>query len=222
MKSNSLIYKRLLIWFLIICSLLFILIFFCNSYINAKTENYLTSDIQTIRTNKIGLVLGTSQFINAKRINQFFKYRMDAVVELYRAGKIQYILVSGDNHLPGYNEPELMRKELIKRGIPKDKIYMDFAGFRTFDSVIRCHEVFGQSSFTIISQKFHNQRAVFIGRYLHLDAIGYNAPDVALNESLKTLIREYFARVKVFIDITFGARPKFLGQKIPLGNEGVN
>ena len=146
---------------------------------------------------------------------------MDAVIALYAAGKIQYILVSGDNHLKGYNEPELMRKELIRRGIPKDKIYMDFAGFRTFDSVIRCHEVFGQSSFIIISQEFHNQRAVFIGRYLNLDVSGFNAQDVELNESFKTLVREYFARVKVFIDIYTGAKPKFLGSKITVGQDSI-
>lgn len=219
-KKQKLV-KQILIW-LSICSIIIIaFILICSNYINSKSHEYITDNIYTIKPAKVGLVLGTSQFLSAKKHNQFFTFRMDAAVNLYNAGKIKYILVSGDNHLAGYNEPELMRKELIKRGIPKDKIYMDFAGFRTFDSVIRCHEVFGQSTFIIISQKFHNQRAVFIGKYLHLDVIGFNAQDVELNASFKTLVREYFARVKVFIDILSGVQPKFLGSKITIGQDST-
>jgi SanA protein len=209
---------RLFLFFTGIVIVLVIAALFLSTWvINKKTEGYLTNDIRTTPINRVGLVLGTSKYLSAGRLNLFFQYRIDATVDLYNSGKIEYILVSGDNHWVNYNEPDMMRKELIKRGIPSNKIYMDFAGFRTFDSMIRCHEVFGQTSFTVISQKFHNQRAVYIARHLGLEVVGFNARDVELSESFKTLIRECFARVKVFVDIYTNTKPKFLGEKIVIG-----
>lgn len=218
-KSNS-IKNRIRLFLLITgIAVLFIVICLitCSWIINSKTKPFLFDKIESIKHSKVGLVLGTSKYLSAGRLNLFFKYRINATVALYKAGKIEYIIVSGDNHFIDYNEPEMMRKELIRSGIPGNKIFMDFAGFRTFDSIIRCHDIFGQTSFIVISQKFHNQRAVFISRHLGLDVIGFNAKDVELSDSFKTLVRECFARVKVFIDIYTDKRPKFLGEKIIIG-----
>jgi len=107
-----------------------------------------------------------------------------------------------------------MQAELIKRGIPADKIVLDFAGFRTLDSVVRAKEIFGQNSFIIISQKFHNERAIFLARKYGIEAYGFNAKDVNKYFGFKTKIREYFARVKVFVDFTLGIEPKFGGKKV--------
>ena len=209
-------------WVIFLILLFILLGFVCNIVIIRKTASFLTNNIQTIQKNKIGLVLGTSKYRNGNQLNHYFIYRIKAAVELYQAGKIEYIIVSGDNRHSDYNEPGQMRKELIRSGVPSDRIFMDFAGFRTFDSVIRCHEVFGQNSFTIISQEFHNQRAVFIGRHMNLNVIGFNAQDVDFAESIKTSIREYFARIKVFIDIYSGHKPRFLGKKISIGQDNSN
>jgi SanA protein len=109
----------------------------------------------------VGLVLGTSQYLKNGYLNWYFKYRIEATVELYKKGKIDFILVSGDNSHKNYDEPTAFKNELIKRGIPADQIYLDYAGFRTLDSVVRAKEIFGQTSITIISQKFHNERAIY-------------------------------------------------------------
>jgi len=130
---------------------------------------------------------------------------------------VEYIIVSGDNHIKGYNEPEQMQLSLMKLGIPKERIILDFAGFRTLDSVVRAKSIFGQTQLTVISQKFHNQRAIFISKYKGIDAIGYNAKDVSLKWSYRTMIREKLARVKVIFDLVFGVDPKFLGEKIEIG-----
>ena len=147
----------------------------------------------------------------------YFEYRIRATIQLYKSGKIKYVLVSGDNGNNNYDEPTAFKNELISRGIPAEKIYLDYAGFRTLDSVIRAHAIFGQSSFTIISQKFHNERAIYLAEKKRLNVVGYNAEDLTTNAGMKTKVREIFARTKAFLDILFGVGPKFYGEKITIG-----
>lgn len=189
-------------------------VFLANIVINRFSENYLFNDIKQIPFNKTGVLLGTSQFRGNGSENLFFTYRINAAVELYNAGKIEFIIISGDNSTLNYNEPMLMKKELVKKGIPEGRIFLDFAGFRTFDSMIRAEKIFGQSQFTVISQEFHNQRAIYIARHNGIEAIAYNAKDVSAYVGFKTMLREKFARVKVFIDMLLGEEPHFLGEKI--------
>ena len=190
------------------------LIVFMNFRINQKTKNSIFESVELIPENTVGLLLGTSKLLKAGTPNQYFFNRINAAVELFEAGKIKTIVISGDNSKKHYNEPQDMKEELIKRGVPENKIYLDYAGFRTFDSMYRMRDIFGQKKFTIISQKFHNQRAIYIGNSLGINSIGYNAKDVDAYNGFKTKFREKFARVKVFIDLTFNKKPKFLGEKI--------
>ena len=180
-----------------------------TSFIKESTDN--------LPSLKTGLLLGTSRTLKNGKPNEYFYNRTLATVELYNASKIKYIIISGDNSEKDYNEPLDMKNELIKNGIPDSVIYLDYAGFRTFDSVIRAKEIFGQTSLIIISQKFHNQRAVYIARQYGIEAYGFNAKDVNMYSGFKTKFREYFARMKVFIDIYSGTTPKFLGDKIVIG-----
>lgn len=161
--------------------------------------------------------MGTSRRVSSGHSNYYFTYRINAAVELFKSGKIDYILVSGDNGTKEYNEPRDMYEALIEAGIPSERIVLDYAGFRTLDSIVRCKEVFGQESFTIISQEFHNERAVFLAHAHGINAVGYNARDVSRGYSIKTRVREVFARTKVFIDLFIQKQPKFLGEKVPIG-----
>jgi SanA protein len=129
------------------------------------TKSQLFSSVEQLPDVKVGLVLGTSKYVKNGEINQYFQHRIDATAKLYHSGKIKYILVSGDNGQVSYNEPRQMLQELIKRGVPEEAIVLDFAGFRTFDSVVRAKEVFGQDSIIVISQKFQNQRAIYVGNH---------------------------------------------------------
>lgn len=205
------VYKPTII---ILTVLSLISILWANSTINKQTENKIYTETVSIPENNVGLLLGTSKILKNGKPNQYFENRISATVQLYKAGKIKNIVISGDNSRKSYNEPEDMRNELIKRGIPETQIYLDYAGFRTYDSVYRMKEIFGQNKFTIISQEFHNQRAVYIANALKLDAIGFNAKDVNAYNGFKTKFREKLARVKVFIDLIFDKKPKFLGEKI--------
>ena len=201
---------------LILLLFLALSLYLSNYLIVKNAENKTFSDVANIKKNKVGLVLGTVKNLKDGRINYYFKYRIDATVELYKNGKIDYVLVSGDNSTKDYDEPSDFKKELIKRGIPEDRIFLDYAGFRTLDSVIRAKEIFGQDSITIISQKFHNERAIYLAEKHGIDAVGFNAKDIKGKYGLKTKIREAFARVKVFIDVLFDVQPKFLGEKIEI------
>lgn len=191
-----------------------LMVFLANWRVESKTDNLVYSDVQKIPHRKVGLLLGTSKLLVNGWENLYFKYRIDAATSLFKAGKIDFILISGDNGTKEYNEPEDMRQALIENGIPSDRIFLDYAGFRTFDSIFRADKIFGQKKFTIISQDFHTRRAIYIARYLGLDAIGFNAKDVSRNFGFKTQLREKFARTNMFLDFIFSAKPKFLGEKI--------
>lgn len=185
-----------------------------NVSVVRASKQYITSNINEVQPVKVGLVLGTSRNVQNGNKNTFFFNRIDAAEELFKEGKIKYIIVSGDNGETSYNEPQDMREELVKRGIPDNAIFLDYAGFRTLDSVIRAREIFGQNTFIIISQKFHNERAVYLARKNGIEAYGYNAKEVEAMQGMKTKVREFFARDKVFIDLLFGVEPKFIGEKI--------
>jgi SanA protein len=189
---------------------------YSNHRIETLAKSYVTSDISRIPVMKAGLLLGTSRLLANGTENDFFYNRIDAAVELYQNKKIHYILVSGDHGRIGYNEPQDMKEELVKRGIPGGAIVLDYAGFRTLDSVVRAREIFGQNSIIVISQQFHNERAVYLARTNGIEAYGYNAKDVSKYLGFRTHARELFARDKVFIDLLFGVTPKYLGEKINL------
>lgn len=203
-------------WFLFSVSALVCLLVFAYINISLQTKKHLFSDVSTLPYNKVGLVLGTSKYIKGGSKNLYFSNRMLAAATLYHKGKVSYLIVSGDNRTMQYNEPANMRKELLKLGVPDSVIILDYAGFRTLDSVVRCKEIFGQQSYTIISQKFHNQRAVYLARQHNIEAIAFNAKEVTGAQALRTSLREVFARVKVYIDLMLEKEPKFLGEKIDL------
>lgn len=187
-----------------------------NYTITNATQEKTFSNIDAIPKNRVGIVLGTSKKLIGGQPNPYYTYRIEATVRLYHSGKIEFVLVSGDNASKYYNEPATFKKDLVKGGIPKEKIFLDYAGFRTLDSMVRAKEVFGLDSVTVISQKFHNERAIYLAEKKGLSAIGYNAKDINGQQGFKVQFREYFARVKVFIDLMFNTQPRFFGDKIEI------
>lgn len=197
----------------LIIIILFLTLFLSHLIISSSTKGKTFSDVEKIPKNRIGLVLGTSKRIRSGAPNRYYTFRIEATVKLYEAGKIDFVLVSGDNGSIYYNEPDTFKKDLIKGGIPEERIFLDHAGFRTLDSMVRAKSIFGLDSLTVISQKFHNERALYLAERKGLSAIGFNAQDISGSEGFKVQFREYFARVKVFIDLLVNTQPKFLGKK---------
>jgi SanA protein len=192
-------------------------VLYCNWRVQHETAPYTFTRAARVPHNRVGLVLGTSNRMRDGSPNLFFAYRMAAAASLYRHKKIDYLVLSGDNSQKYYNEPAMMKDALLALGVPEHRIYLDYAGLRTLDSVVRCRRIFGQSRFTIISQAFHNQRALFIARHYGFDAVGFNAKDVAGRNGLKTHLREMLARVKVFLDLyLLNKQPKYLGEEVKI------
>lgn len=196
-------------------SLLLVLVVGINyALVSYRAEAYLYDNPEELEEHEVAVLLGTSRYLKGGGPNLYFSYRMAAAAELYHAGKISYILVSGDNRKKNYNEPRAMQQALVELGVPAERIILDYAGFRTLDSMVRAREVFGQDSFVVISQKFHNERAVYIARHEDIEAVGYNARDVKSYAGFRTRAREVFARMKMTLDLyIFQTEPKFLGEK---------
>ncbi len=191
-----------------------LLVYFCNRDVDKTAQDKLYASAATIPFRHVGLLLGTSKSLKSGLENIYYTNRIKATQELIRAGKIKYLVISGDNSTVEYNEPEQMRADLMAAGIDSTIIYLDYAGFRTFDSMVRLREIFSQQSVTVISQPFHNERAIYIASKEGIDAIGYNAKDVSARYGFKVQLREYLARVNLFLDYLVHKEPKFLGPKV--------
>jgi SanA protein len=194
---------------------LFVLL--ANFWVVESTTDDIFSDYQKLPNNPVGLVLGTSSRLPSGAPNPFFNNRMQTAADLYRMGKISHIIVSGDNRTRYYNEPQEMKKALVKLGIPDSVITLDYAGLRTLDSVIRSKEIFGQDSITIITQTFHSYRAIFISRFYDINAVALVVADSDQESSVKVHVREYFARAKAILDLyVLKTAPRHLGEKEPI------
>lgn len=194
--------------FLLISTILVTLLI--DWYVKKAYQQQLYQQVKDIPKRPVGLVLGTIKQLKNGQLNRYYQYRIDAAVALWKAGKIEKLVLSGDNSRRGYNEPADMQADLIARGIPKEKLILDYAGFRTLDSVVRCQKVFGFDNIIIISQRFHIERAVFIAEHKNMKALGLEAQGIEGVYGLKVQIREKLARVKLILDLLLGVEPHFL------------
>jgi len=205
--------KRIFLVLLGVAVLSVIFVWISHSTIESYGE-WVYHDIEDVPERRVALILGTSK-IAFGRPNLFYEYRLDPAEALYKQGKVERFLVSGDNSRKEYNEPGDMKNDLVARGIPEEKIVCDYAGFSTLDSVVRAKKIFGQTELLVVSQDFHCRRALFIARNHGIDAVGFAAKDVAGLVAQKTYQREYLARAKAIVDVKlFDRGPKFLGEKI--------
>ena len=201
-----------------LCALLILTVAF-TIYANIKVEkasaSRIYSSVDSVPYHKVGLLLGTNPLNKWGRPNSYFTNRIKTASELHHAGKVDYIIASGDNHIKEYDEPTVMRDSLMAHGVPEDRIILDYAGFRTLDSVVRAKEVFGCDSLTIISQADHNARALYLAEAKGIEAVAVSAP-LRAGRWVRTrlAVRELLARDKMMLDIWFGKQPHFLGEKI--------
>lgn len=194
--------------------LLIIVVAGVNFWVIKSTQDRVFHDINNLPKADVALVLGTSKRLKGGYPNSFFAYRMEAAARLYREGKVKHFILSGDNNTIYYNEPIDMQSALIKLGVPDSVMTLDYAGFRTLDSVVRSKEIFGQDSIIIVTQEFHSYRALFIANHNDINASAYAAEVQPFEKSFKTLAREMLARPKAILDLyLLDISPKFLGKK---------
>lgn len=203
--------KRIILTLFILFFLLFV---GSNLWIVKSTKDSVYFGLDTLPHHRIALVLGTSHKTVKGGPNPFFEKRIETAAELYKLGKIDHLILSGDNRSRYYNEPMAMLKALLKKGVPASAITLDYAGLRTLDSIVRCKVIFGQNKFIIITQPFHSYRALFISKYYNINAIAMVAEEPDFEYSFKVRIREYLARTKAVLDLyVLKTSPRFLGRK---------
>ena len=192
--------------------------FICgNLWIAIRSHGRVFTNIGELPVNDVGLVLGTSARGPAGWENPFFANRIAAAAELYRAGKVKHLLLSGDNRHVSNDEPTDMRNALAKHGVPESATTLDYAGFRTLDSLARAKEVFGVSKLTIVTDDFHVDRALLLARHYGIDAAAYPSKPVPFKWSKKTRLREVGARCKALLDLyVLRTKPHFLGPRVTL------
>ena len=213
-KFHKILRKLILLFLLFIFSL----ILFSNILIFSYAKDKIFYTTESILQKKVALILGTSKYVvnNTGLVNLFYHERINAANELIESGKVEFLILSGTNDSKFYNEPGVMKKDLMDLGVSEDKIFLDYAGLRTLDSILRAKEVFSQSDIIIVSQKFHLQRALSIARLNNVDAIGFAAKDPPFSLVFKTYFREVFSRINFLFDILFKKDAKFYGEKIEI------
>ena len=210
--------RHLLVILLAVLVLCLGVVTYANFTATWASRGRLFTEVAALPATKVGLVFGTTDRVNGRE-NLYFRYRIDAAVRVWKAGKLDTLIVSGDydSSPPYYNEPQKMKQALVERGIPGERIVCDPKGLRTLDSVVRAKEIFGTNSMLMISQRFQNERAIYLAKANGIEAYGFNARDVETQAGLKTRVREIGARVKMWLDVNFLAtRPKYLGEKVEL------
>ncbi len=209
--------RRLLMAAVALALVLAALLFGADAWVRDLGGAHCHTQLQAVPEARVAVVLGCSERLANGRLNRFFRHRMDAAAELYRQGRVQALIVSGDNSRKDYDEPGAMRDALVAAGVPRDRIWCDYAGLRTLDSVMRAQRIFGQDEFIVVSQRFHNERAVFLGRRLGLKVHGFNAADVPVAAAPTTYLREALARVKAVLDVTvLGTQPRHGGPPVEI------
>lgn len=203
---------------MILCMTL--VIFVVLGYFKVASYAFNTYDsYNKVPHHRVGLLLGTSSKVQPGQPNEFFTNRIMAASNLFHKQKVDFILVSGDNRHDNYDEPKQMTQALIRQGVPEDRIVADKAGYTTLDSVIRAKRVFLLDDVLIISQRFHNERAIFIADHHNLKASGFNAADPSSDFAMfKIGVREFFARIKGVFDVyIFNSLPEVLGDPVSIG-----
>ncbi|MFS7359505.1 outer membrane permeability protein SanA [Rahnella inusitata] len=186
-----------------------------DQWISLRTQPYIYDEVQSLPHRQVGVVLGTSKYYRTGVINQYYLYRIQGAINAYNSGKVKYLLLSGDNAQQSYNEPSTMRRDLIAAGIPSSDIVLDYAGFRTLDSIVRTRKVFDTNDFIIITQRFHCERALFIALHMGIQAQCFAVPSPKNMLSVRS--REIFARLGALTDLYLLKRePRFLGPLIPI------
>ncbi|WP_439147357.1 SanA/YdcF family protein [Vibrio sp.] len=185
-------------------------------WVSWQAEDRIIYEIDEVPEREVAVVLGTSKYLG-RTLNDYYKYRIEAAIELFDREKVNQFLLSGDNAHRSYNEPWTMKRDLLRAGVPDERINLDYAGFRTLDSIVRAKKIFDTDNFLIITQEFHCERALFIANSydIHAQCLAVSGP--THHSGLSIRLREVFARTKAFLDLyIMGTTPKFLGPKKPI------
>lgn len=208
-------WQKNILFFYIMAIALLITVILINLNVASISQPYIFTDLARLPDAQTVLILGAS-VRSDQTLSDMLRDRADTAIELYQTGKVKNFLVSGDNREKNYNETAAIQKYLLGQGIPQEKIFLDYAGFDTYDSLYRARDIFQAQGLIIATQSFHLPRAIYIGRQLGLEVYGFPADNHTYRNVWLNIAREKLANVKAWLDLNLNNRPKFLGQMIPI------
>ena len=219
-RLNSKKYRRriiFLIFYIALGGILFVAL--VNYYILRGTEPRIFSTPDEVPASQAVMILGARVYDDG-RMSDILNDRFLSALEIYKKGKASKILVSGDHGRKEYDEVNTIKNALLKKGVREEDIFLDHAGFDTYDSLYRAKDIFEVESLIVCTQEFHLPRAVYTGNALGIETYGYKADKQVYLDALRNQIRESLARMKAFLNVTFHSKPRFLGDKIPIEGDG--
>ena len=190
-----------------------------NFHINSKSAKYIYQEMENVPQAKVALVLGAKVGQDGT-LSPIYQDRVQTAFELYESKKVEKILVSGDHGRENYDEVNSVKNYLLEKGVAGEDIFLDYAGFDTYDSLYRAKEIFQVSSLVVVTQNFHLPRAVYIGKSIGLEVSGMSADKHLYFNSKYSELREKFSKIKAFLDVNLNSKPKFLGEKISIDGDG--
>lgn len=213
------LYKKIFIFFILAGFVGFLFIFIINFYIYSKSKHSIYSNVEKAPKSYTALILGAR--VNGGQLSDILSDRAKTALELYQKEKVEKILVSGDHGREEYDEVNAVKDFLINKGVSPQDIFLDHAGFDTYDSIYRAKEIFKVGSIIIVTQNFHLPRAVYIGKKLGIKEVsGVSADRHLYVGAFYYKKRELLSRVKAFFNVAFKTKPKFLGKEIPINGDG--
>lgn len=212
-------FRKISVISVIILGTMLLAVFLINLDVGLKSMQYIFSDADKAPKAEVALILGAKVFSDGG-LSDMLRDRADTAIGLYESGKVNKILMSGDHGTTAYDEVNAVKKYLLEKGVKEGDIFLDHAGFDTYDSLYRAKEIFQAQSVAIVSQNFHLPRAVYIGRSLGLEAYGVSADTHVYGGIENNKNREILADVKAFWGVNLRVKPKFLGSPIPLSGDG--
>jgi SanA protein len=210
--------KKIIILFILTSFFAVIFYLFCNLLVINSSKQQIYFNDADIPKKQIALVLGARVYQNGS-LSDIMSDRAITAINIYKEGKVDRILISGDHGKTTYDEVNAIKKYMLNNGVAEEDLFLDHAGFDTYDSVYRAKEIFQVESMTIITQEFHLYRAIYIANELQIDAIGLAADLRTYRSNVFNQVRESAARVKAVFDVVLKAKPKYLGQKIPITSD---
>ena len=217
MNMNKII-KRIMLIIGILAVVGIIIVLGINLFVKNSVKDKIVDENSLDKNSDAILVLGAG--LRNGKPSPVLKDRLDMAYKLYEDGYSKKIIVSGDHGKKYYDEVNVMKNYLLDKGVDSNNIFMDHAGFSTYDSVYRAKEIFLANKIIIVTQQFHLYRSLYIAKQLKLDAVGVSATLRDYSGSVKFEIREILARDKDFVKSIFKPEPKYLGDTISVFGDG--
>lgn len=193
-----------------------------NAYIVNSSEDQILTAEESAELSDVDCILVLGAGVHGTTLSHMLEDRVKTGIQLYELGSAPKILMSGDHGQDDYDEVNAMKNYAKEKGIPSEDIFMDHAGFSTYESMYRARDVFGCKKIIIISQKYHLYRAIYVAEYLGLEAYGVDSQlrPYAVDTNIYNTIREFLARNKEFIYVRLNPKPTYLGELIPINGNG--